>query len=196
MFVFFREEKKKIYKDPYLPHIDFFIWNTIHFYLYIQRGCSINDFGDKVTLCNCGVIAPWTSWRCFWLHNHASQGKAAASVTTGTCVSSERKGTCRPASSWRAREQSMNPTHQRGDSYLRVRNLGMVSGGRWRPLCHMTDTERLFRGEGSLKASVMWQTHRGMVHRQVATFLSFHFSAFSFPELLTWNSLIMHMGLF
>lgn len=99
-------------------------------------------------------MAPWRSWRCFWLHNHASQGKAVALVTTGTCVSSEQKGTCRPASSWRAREQSMNPTHQRGDSYLRVRNLGIVSGGRWRPLCHMTDTQRLFRGGVSLKASV------------------------------------------
>lgn len=35
-----------------------FIQNTIHFYLFIQRAYFINNFSDKVTLCNCGI---WVS---------------------------------------------------------------------------------------------------------------------------------------
>lgn len=58
MFAFFREEKKRYIRTHIYLTLACFIRNTIHFYLYIQRGCSINDFGDKVTLCNRGVMAP------------------------------------------------------------------------------------------------------------------------------------------
>lgn len=179
MFAFFREENKRYIRTHIYLTLALwsfcFIQNTINFYLFIQE-CFINGFSDNVTLCNCGVMALWRSWRCFWLRNHVSQGKAVALVTTRTCVSSEQKGRCRPALWWRAREHSMNPTLSKRWLLPKGQKPGDCFGGHWRPLCHGTDTQR--------------------VHRQVGTFPSFYFSAFPFPELRIRNSFIVHMALF
>lgn len=87
---------------------------------------------------------PWRSWRCFWLRNHISQGKAVALVTTRTCVSSEQKGRHMQACFIMKGSGTVYEPHL---SKRWLLPKGQKPGDCFRgplkaSLCHVTDTQR------------------------------------------------------